>query len=71
MDDNPFGQLGNSFHLLNKMRLVIQRVTGASVSVNSKLISEIKHGLCVLVGIGTDDTKEDAEYCVRKILNTR
>ena len=53
------------------MRAVIQRVTKASASVNGQLISEINKGLCVLVGIHKDDTDEDMEYVIRKILSLR
>ncbi|XP_054156890.1 D-aminoacyl-tRNA deacylase-like [Oppia nitens] len=53
------------------MRAVIQRVQNASVFVNDQLISQIGKGLCVLVGISRDDTREDMDYIVRKILNTR
>ncbi|KAI6171233.1 D-aminoacyl-tRNA deacylase [Aphelenchoides bicaudatus] len=53
------------------MRFVIQRVTKASVSVEGKLISEICNGLCVLVGICREDTDDDIEYGVRKLLNLR
>ena len=53
------------------MRAVIQRVKRASVTVDGALISSIKEGLCVLVGIGQDDTKKDIEYIANKILKLR
>ncbi|KAI6212821.1 hypothetical protein M3Y94_00074300 [Aphelenchoides besseyi] len=53
------------------MRLVIQRVTRAAVSVDGQLISEIGRGLCVLVGICREDTDDDIDYGVRKLLNLR
>ncbi|XP_044738661.1 D-aminoacyl-tRNA deacylase [Chrysoperla carnea] len=53
------------------MKLVIQRVAEASVSVDSQLISKIGKGLCVLVGISKYDTHEDMKYLVRKLLNAR
>ena len=53
------------------MRLIIQRVNHASVTVNEKVISKIGKGLCCLIGIVEEDTKEDAEYISRKILNLR
>ena len=53
------------------MKAVIQRVTKASVSVNGNIKSSIGCGLCVLIGIHRNDTKKDAEYIVRKILNLR
>ncbi|MBD5214686.1 MAG: D-tyrosyl-tRNA(Tyr) deacylase [Bacteroidales bacterium] len=48
------------------MKLVIQRVTGASVTIGSKLHSEIGAGLLVLVGVETGDTQADVDYLVRK-----
>ena len=53
------------------MKVVIQRVRKASVSVSEQLVSSIQRGLCVLVGIGRDDTDKDMEFIVRKILNIR
>uniref|UniRef100_A0A914Z1L5 D-aminoacyl-tRNA deacylase n=1 Tax=Panagrolaimus superbus TaxID=310955 RepID=A0A914Z1L5_9BILA len=53
------------------MRAVIQRVTHASVKIGEELASEISKGLCVLVGITHDDTAEDSEFIIRKILNLR
>ncbi|OAV90127.1 hypothetical protein PTTG_09766 [Puccinia triticina 1-1 BBBD Race 1] len=53
------------------MRAVIQRVTSASVTVNQTEISRIGKGLCVLVGLGTDDTPKELEYIVSKILSLR
>ncbi|XP_076236793.1 D-aminoacyl-tRNA deacylase isoform X3 [Calliopsis andreniformis] len=53
------------------MKAIIQRVTKASVSVDGDIISSIGNGLCVLVGIKKDDSLEDMNYIVRKILNTK
>ncbi len=53
------------------MRTIIQRVNRASVTVENQLISAIEKGVLCLVGIGTDDTKEDLEYTARKICNLR
>lgn len=53
------------------MRAIIQRVTSASVSVNGKIISQIKNGLCVLIGICHDDTEKDANYICDKLLKIR
>ena len=53
------------------MKVVIQKVTSASVSVNGEVISSIGNGLCVLVGIHRDDTSKQRETLVRKILNMR
>lgn len=53
------------------MKVVIQRVVKASVSVSEELVSSIQNGLCVLVGISRDDNEKDVEYIIRKILNIR
>lgn len=53
------------------MRVVIQRVTSANVSVDGSVISSIGRGLCVLVGVSRNDTAKEMEYMVRKILNLR
>lgn len=53
------------------MRAVVQRVTRASVSVDSKLISEIGTGLLVLLGVGTDDTEADVLFLADKIIDLR
>lgn len=53
------------------MKAVIQRVTSASVSINNELVSQIGQGFMVLLGIGLDDTMNDAEYIIKKMLNLR
>ena len=53
------------------MRAVVQRVTHASVTIDGEITGEIKHGLVVLVGIARDDTKDDADYLVPKIVALR
>ena len=53
------------------MKIVIQRVTQASVSIDSKLYNQIQQGLLLLVGIAPDDAQEDVAYAVRKITNMR
>ncbi|XP_069023639.1 D-aminoacyl-tRNA deacylase 1 [Embiotoca jacksoni] len=53
------------------MKAIVQRVTGASVTVGEERISSIGRGLCVLLGISVEDTQKDADYIVRKILNLR
>ncbi|MCH5229681.1 MAG: D-tyrosyl-tRNA(Tyr) deacylase [Muribaculaceae bacterium] len=53
------------------MRLVIQRVSEASVKVNDILISGISRGLLILVGIETDDNKDDADWLAAKVANLR
>ncbi|KAI9243716.1 D-tyrosyl-tRNA deacylase [Helicostylum pulchrum] len=53
------------------MRAVLQRVTKASVTVDDKVVGSIGKGVCVLLGIGSDDTDKDVDYMVNKILNVR
>ena len=53
------------------MRVVIQKVKKASVKVNNQIISEIKHGLMILVGYELDDGIEDINWLVNKITNLR
>ncbi|MCM1021120.1 MAG: D-aminoacyl-tRNA deacylase [Muribaculum sp.] len=53
------------------MRLVIQRVERASVSVDAKIISEITAGLLILVGIENGDTEDDADWLAQKVANMR
>ena len=53
------------------MIAVIQRVSSASVEVDSKIIAEIRKGLLVLVGIEEADNDEDVEWLASKIVNLR
>lgn len=53
------------------MKLVITRVSSASVTIDEKLHSEIGKGLLVLVGITGDDTVEDVKYLAKKCANMR
>jgi len=53
------------------MRVVVQKVKKASVTVKNKQISTIGKGLLVLVGIENEDTDEDIAYLVRKIAQLR
>lgn len=53
------------------MRILIQRVQDASVSVGGEVISRIGHGMLVLLGVGTDDTDEDLEYLAAKLVRLR
>ena len=53
------------------MRVVIQRVTEASVTVEGKCISAIKSGLLVLVGVENGDTEEDAKWLASKTAGLR
>ena len=49
------------------MKLVIQRVKNADVSVDNKIVGKINQGFLVLLGIKNSDTKKDADYLVKKI----
>ena len=53
------------------MRVVLQRVSHASVTVEEKVIGKIQRGFLLLVGVTHDDAKEDMEYLVRKIVQMR
>lgn len=53
------------------MRVVIQRVSEASVTIENKIVSKIKNGLLVLLGIEAEDTKEDIVWLSNKIANLR
>ncbi|MTB63492.1 D-tyrosyl-tRNA(Tyr) deacylase [Streptococcus sp. zg-86] len=53
------------------MKIVIQRVSEASVAIDGKVHGHIQQGLLLLVGVGPDDSKEDVDYAVRKIVNMR
>lgn len=53
------------------MRLLIQRVKSASVSVGGDELSRIGQGLLVLVGVGVEDTDEDMEYLAGKLVRLR
>ena len=53
------------------MRAVVQRVTRASVTVDSEVVGEIGSGLVILLGIARDDTEKDATYLVEKISDLR
>ena len=53
------------------MRLVVQRVLESSVKVDNKVVGKINKGFLVLLGIHSNDTKKDADYLVRKLINLR
>lgn len=53
------------------MRVVIQRVSTASVTIDNKIVAEINKGLLVLVGIEDADTQEDIDWLVAKIAKIR
>lgn len=53
------------------MRLVVQRVSRASVRVDEKIAGEIGKGLMVLAGVGANDEERDADVAAEKIANLR
>ena len=53
------------------MKVVIQRVTRASVTIEQQLFSSINKGMLILVGIQADDTDEDINWLSSKIVNLR
>lgn len=53
------------------MKLVIQRVNNAKVDVEGKTVGSIENGFLVLIGITHADTKEVADYLVKKLCNLR
>lgn len=53
------------------MKIVIQRVSKASVTIEDKKVASIDHGLLILLGIVTEDTQEDITWLTNKIANLR
>lgn len=53
------------------MKLVIQRVSHASVTVDGTVIGKIGKGYLVLIGVGRGDTREDADRLIRKLVRLR
>ena len=53
------------------MKVVIQRVTRASVTIEQQLFSSIGKGMLILVGIQSDDTDDDINWLTSKIVNLR
>ncbi len=53
------------------MRVVLQRVASASVTVEDKIVAEIQKGILVLVGIEDADSQEDIDWLVTKITQLR
>lgn len=53
------------------MRVVIQRVKRASVSIGGQMKSEIRQGLLVLLGIGANDGEDDIDWLVKKTVQLR
>ncbi len=53
------------------MRIIVQRVTSASVEVNGDICGKISSGYLLLIGIGHEDTEEDCRRLADKIINLR
>ncbi len=53
------------------MRTVIQRVNWAKVAIDGKIKGEIESGFMILLGIAEDDSQEDIDYIVKKVVNLR
>lgn len=53
------------------MKIIVQRVLSASVTVNHNIISEIKKGYLLLVGIGAGDTTDDVQRLVSMVMKMR
>ncbi len=53
------------------MRAVIQRVSRAKLEVDKEQVSAIEHGLLIYLGVTHDDTQEDIQWLVNKIVNMR
>ena len=53
------------------MKLVLQRVSKATVFINNQLYSKIQKGILVLIGIEDNDSESELDYYIKKILNMR
>jgi D-tyrosyl-tRNA(Tyr) deacylase len=53
------------------MKALLQRVTGASVSVAGEVVGSVGRGLVVFVGVASEDAEKDAQYLAQKIVNLR
>ena len=53
------------------MKVVIQRVSEASVTINNKVVADINNGLLVLLGIVNEDAQDDINWLCNKITNLR
>ena len=53
------------------MKALLQRVTGASVSIAGEVVGSVGRGLVVFVGVASEDTEKDAQYLAQKTVNLR
>ena len=53
------------------MKVILQRVSSASVTISEKIVAQIDNGLLVLVGIEDADSQEDVHWLCQKIVNLR
>ncbi|WP_314407450.1 D-aminoacyl-tRNA deacylase [uncultured Gemella sp.] len=53
------------------MKIILQKVKKASVSVDNKVVGNIDKGYCLLVGVHKESTEEDARYLAKKIAQAR
>ena len=53
------------------MKLVVQRVSDASVEVEGEIVGAIEEGLMVLVGFGINDSQKEADYLAKKLVKLR
>ena len=53
------------------MKALLQRVTGATVSVAGEVVGRIGRGLVIFVGVASGDAEKDAHYLIQKIINLR
>ncbi len=53
------------------MRIVIQRVSHASVTIDGTVKASIGHGYLILLGIGADDSEDDVQWLVKKVVGLR
>ncbi|HAZ16794.1 MAG: D-tyrosyl-tRNA(Tyr) deacylase [Candidatus Jacksonbacteria bacterium RIFCSPLOWO2_02_FULL_43_9] len=53
------------------MKLIIQRVRNAAVTIDGKKTASIEDGYCVLLGVGKDDTEHDADILIEKLITLR
>lgn len=64
-------QISVTFEKNEEMRVVIQRVSSASVTIGGVEKSAIGHGLLILLGVGHEDGREDIDWLVKKIAGLR